>query len=148
MTENQIGTHATHCCKECGCKYGNPECPVVLGTVEAQYDCGECAECLSRLLEEIRHLAPSRRATVLNALNEPAAFCAKCEFCKIIADPDPDDSFNGDDRAVVCTKVRNPDVKPDSEWVAARNPHRVVEGSVRPYQVGAVPTPDWCPLRG
>lgn len=33
------GVHASHCCKHCGCKYGNEECPVVLGIVESIYPC-------------------------------------------------------------------------------------------------------------
>lgn len=42
MTNIQIGVHATHCCKICGCKYGNDDCPVVKGSVEPVYKCYEC----------------------------------------------------------------------------------------------------------
>jgi hypothetical protein len=42
MTNIQIQTHATHCCKICGCKYGNVDCPVVEGTVEPVYECYDC----------------------------------------------------------------------------------------------------------
>ena len=33
-----VGTHATHCCITHGCKYGDPDCPVVTGAVEMAYD--------------------------------------------------------------------------------------------------------------
>lgn len=33
------GVHASHCCKHCGCKYGNENCPVVLGLIESVYPC-------------------------------------------------------------------------------------------------------------
>lgn len=37
-----IGVHATHCCKWHGCKYGDPDCPVVLGKIEQVYLCEDC----------------------------------------------------------------------------------------------------------
>ena len=37
-----IGVHATHCCKRCGCKYGNSDCPVVIGTIKAVHGCEDC----------------------------------------------------------------------------------------------------------
>lgn len=33
--------HINHCCKQCGCKYNDIDCPVVLGHVEAKYECGD-----------------------------------------------------------------------------------------------------------
>lgn len=30
---NQVAVHATHCCRRCGCKYGDESCPVTAGTV-------------------------------------------------------------------------------------------------------------------
>ena len=35
---------ASHCCKRHGCKYGEPGCPVVAGTVEQMYPCEACDE--------------------------------------------------------------------------------------------------------
>lgn len=40
--EGTIGVHATHCCKWHGCKYGDPDCPVVSGEVKQQYLCWDC----------------------------------------------------------------------------------------------------------
>ncbi len=37
-----IGVHTSHCCERHGCKYGNDDCPVVLGTHKQQFDCEEC----------------------------------------------------------------------------------------------------------
>ena len=39
-----IGVHAAHCCKWHGCKYGDPDCPVVNGEVEQEYLCEYCYE--------------------------------------------------------------------------------------------------------
>ena len=39
-----IGVHASHCCKWHGCKYGDKDCPVVLGKVEQEYPCEWCSE--------------------------------------------------------------------------------------------------------
>lgn len=34
--------HSSHCCTRCGCKYGNDDCTVVLGTEEQEYPCEAC----------------------------------------------------------------------------------------------------------
>ena len=34
--------HSSHCCTRCGCKYGNDNCTVVLGTEEQEYPCEDC----------------------------------------------------------------------------------------------------------
>ena len=41
---SKIGVHAAHCCKWHGCKYGDKDCPVVLGKVEQEYPCEWCSE--------------------------------------------------------------------------------------------------------
>ena len=43
MTTN-YGAHPTHCCKWHGCKYGDPDCPVVTGKVKQVYLCEDCYE--------------------------------------------------------------------------------------------------------
>lgn len=37
-----MSVHGAHCCKKHGCKYAHKDCPVVLGTEKAIYDCEEC----------------------------------------------------------------------------------------------------------
>ncbi len=37
-----MNVHITHCCKWHGCKYGDPDCPVVLGLARQEYICEEC----------------------------------------------------------------------------------------------------------
>lgn len=39
-----IGVHSSHCCKWHGCKYGNEDCPVIMGIVEQKYLCEYCDE--------------------------------------------------------------------------------------------------------
>lgn len=39
---DHVGVHASHCCVDHGCKYGDDDCPVVLKTVEQMYDCEDC----------------------------------------------------------------------------------------------------------
>ena len=39
-----IGVHAAHCCKWHGCKYGDEDCPVVLGKVEQEWPCEYCTD--------------------------------------------------------------------------------------------------------
>lgn len=42
IPENKYGVHKTHCCVKHGCKYGNPNCPVVLGKIIQDYPCEDC----------------------------------------------------------------------------------------------------------
>jgi hypothetical protein len=42
----KIGVHQTHCCVEHGCKYGEMDCPVALGTVTQDYPCEDCDDVL------------------------------------------------------------------------------------------------------
>lgn len=39
IAEVRRGTHAAHCCKRHGCKYGDEDCPVVLGSAAQSYAC-------------------------------------------------------------------------------------------------------------
>ena len=41
-----IGVHTSHCCKWHGCKYNDPDCPVVKGEAEQEYLCEWCSELL------------------------------------------------------------------------------------------------------
>jgi len=42
MVVDKLGVHRTHCCILHGCKYGDENCPVILGNVEQGYLCEEC----------------------------------------------------------------------------------------------------------
>jgi len=35
--------HTEHCCRKCGCKYGNDDCTVATGIKKASYSCKECS---------------------------------------------------------------------------------------------------------
>lgn len=77
----------------------------------------------------------------------PAGNCLDCAFHRMIPDPEPDDWFCADDVAVVCTKVPNPDQKPESRWLSDRAPFRSVAWSCRPHKVQEdTGRPSWCPL--
>jgi hypothetical protein len=60
-----IGVHEAHCCKKHGCKYGEADCPVVLGTHKQRYACEQCEYEAMELVEQARLLA-----------NDPEAFLA------------------------------------------------------------------------
>ena len=49
-----ISVHDAHCCKKHGCKYGDDDCPVVLGTEPGVRECEYC-----RMDAEDRSRAPS-----------------------------------------------------------------------------------------
>ena len=44
MTEKDYGVHASHCCVKHGCKYNNPDCPVVNQQIKQAYLCEYCEQ--------------------------------------------------------------------------------------------------------
>lgn len=73
--------------------------------------------------------------------------CLDCAFHRVIPDPDPDDWFNDDDQAVVCTKMKNDSRDSKSRYAADRQEFRTVTISCRPYNLKKESsTPKWCPL--
>lgn len=71
--------------------------------------------------------------------------CIECPFHKIIPDPDPNDWFNADDEAIVCTKTkREPDL--NSQHQVDKIGYRPIDVALRPYQTKNVQTPQWCPI--
>lgn len=42
MDKSKWGVHETHCCLKHGCKYGDGDCPVVLGQIKQMYRCEDC----------------------------------------------------------------------------------------------------------
>lgn len=41
MKKEHYGVHVAHCCKKCGCKYGDDDCPVVSGEVVVNHECND-----------------------------------------------------------------------------------------------------------
>lgn len=41
-SHDHTAVHASHCCFQHGCKYGDDDCPVASGQVKQLYDCEEC----------------------------------------------------------------------------------------------------------
>lgn len=78
----------------------------------------------------------------------PYQNCLDCPEHEEIADPDPDDWFNDDDMAVVCTLTPNPEQNKSSRYAAERQEFRVITQASRPYQLRSESkTPSWCPLK-
>jgi hypothetical protein len=65
---DKIGVHATHCCKKCGCKYGDADCPVELGTVEAEFPCEDCESRLNSLVDDINYASAEDLYEVISRL--------------------------------------------------------------------------------
>jgi hypothetical protein len=42
IEKDKWGVHENHCCSEHGCKYGDEDCPVVLGLIKQKYPCEDC----------------------------------------------------------------------------------------------------------
>lgn len=77
------------------------------------------------------------------------SLCVQCKHHQIIPDPDPNDWFNDDDVAIICTLSKKPekDLEPNSKFCADRQEFKSVTVSCRPYNVKLESQiPDWCPL--
>ena len=44
IPKDRWGVHETHCCIIDGCKYGDKDCPVVLGLIRQKYFCESCRD--------------------------------------------------------------------------------------------------------
>lgn len=64
--------------------------------------------------------------------------CVECPYHKVVSDPDPDDWFNDDDCAILCTQLEK---SKDSRF-----PYKAIDVALRPYQVDKVKVPSYCPL--
>jgi hypothetical protein len=72
--------------------------------------------------------------------------CMDCPHHEVVADPDPMDSFNADDVAVICKKSPTAPNKRSSH-AADHHPFRKSAVACRPYNTRNEATvPDWCPL--
>lgn len=46
--------HINHCCKHCGCKYNDLDCPVVLGKVDSKYECEDHVKTFTMNSDDVR----------------------------------------------------------------------------------------------
>lgn len=63
-----MGVHGSHCCKKHGCKYGNDDCPVVLGTEQQEHKQECCHEAdfeTVRMLNKIIQYLVQNNKTVI-----------------------------------------------------------------------------------
>lgn len=73
--------------------------------------------------------------------------CIDCPFHKILPDPDPYDSFNADDEAVICLKSQK---EPQTiGWGNYSGGEPMITVACRPYNLRneTTPVPNWCPIR-
>lgn len=56
MDQSKYAVHASHCCANHGCKYGNEECPVVSGKIQQLYPCEDCQNEDLEFEYEARHI--------------------------------------------------------------------------------------------
>jgi hypothetical protein len=68
MKVDRIGVHSAHCCKRCGCKYGDPDCPVELGSVQAEYLCEFCEENARDLFRRFESMSSSDLSETISRL--------------------------------------------------------------------------------
>lgn len=74
--------------------------------------------------------------------------CMDCPHHLVINDPDPNDWFCDDDKAVVCKLKDNDKQDTQSKYLSDRHPNKVVEPSIRPYKLREEAiVPEWCPIK-
>jgi len=83
----------------------------------------------------------------MSATQQKKSRCGDCPHHRCVSDKDPEDWFNDDDQAVVCTLMPNPDRNKSSKHPADHSAHRIVAAACRPYEISKVRTPKWCPLK-
>lgn len=84
MDKSKWGVHKAHCCYIHGCKYGDPECPVVNGLTKQDHLCWDCVnpdiEDEPYTMEEIEKLlaTKSKRLTYGELRKEWLTYKEKC----------------------------------------------------------------------
>jgi hypothetical protein len=82
-----IGVHTSHCCTPHGCKYGEADCPVVLGTHKQEYLCEECTDTTDDIRHQAYYLANNREAflELLDAMNLTGEIECGVQFAVVAA---------------------------------------------------------------
>ena len=73
---DKVGVHQSHCCWKHGCKYGDDDCPVELGTVKQDHLCEYCENDVMEKGSGIygfQH-ATSRTITIVTAYTDEEAY--------------------------------------------------------------------------
>lgn len=88
------------------------------------------------------------RRTLFMSIELTITTCMDCPNHKVIADPDPDDWFCDDDKAVVCSISIHENRDPKSRHLADRSEFRPIQVGIRPHHLRKETEPPvWCPLR-
>jgi len=89
----------------------------------------------------------SYKDTIMNTITITIANCLDCKNHLSECDPDPYDSFNGDDMAVLCVISPNVDHKKHYAGNLGEFRFKPITLSARPYNLRKeCDIPDWCPL--
>lgn len=153
-------THASHTIRSSDASTFDEIC-TECGATDASGDNRLHYPCSGVVPAVIRHIweagkTPSTKKSVVSSVSDDKTVnlsitnCIKCPHHKIVHDPDPHDSFNFDDVAVVCTITDD-----DPKGIGGRyfnHSHikkKAITIACRPYNVekecNHIPT--WCPLR-
>ena len=84
----------------------------------------------------------------MNTIHKMIINCIDCDQHLIVNDPDPHDSFNEDDLAVLCKCTPNTIIDDISTYYSGNRPmeYRAITVSCRPYNKRKeCQIPDWCP---
>lgn len=92
------GVHETHCCAKHGCKYGDEDCPVVIGFIKQKYDCEDC-------IYEREELSRCKYCGFSGTDDEMMEHAGKCEI--MLKDNQPEDIENNIDSSLVVFENRN-----------------------------------------
>ena len=60
--------HTEHCCIDCGCKYGEPDCTVVTGILKASAACEDCENEVLRMIAWFENTTNAKRERVMKAV--------------------------------------------------------------------------------
>lgn len=74
--------------------------------------------------------------------------CVDCKYHTVLPDPDPNDSFNSDDVALICTHPKCPKGE-QADYVKRRGWDKlgkVITFAERPYNIPKEKVPEFCPL--
>ena len=89
MTNVEYKSHLNHCCIHHGCKYGDENCPVVLGRNKQSYPCGGCGSYINNFPDGVGMCESTTQP--IKSINENMLEAIKVIFLKpIFEDGFPD----------------------------------------------------------
>lgn len=99
-------------------------------------------------LKDVTMVADPFLVAAVSRLNQKLLipeYCSKCLAAICVNDPDPDDWFNDDDKAILCSLMPPRDDQFLSQAGIKFN-HALVLSALRPTEFNTFKRPNWCPL--